>query len=236
MKLRTAIRYQILDFLKPLAIFYSVIILLMATVTIVFGAVSSTENVSFSNMEFNSIVFLCFCGVMTFQDDFKLFIQNGMTRKMIFQSFVCEFLCVAALMALVESVVGVFLQKIFEYHPLFFLLYENEGFLLQFIWLFLAYTATVFLAYLAATIRNRIGKAPFILGLITLGLILFILFPAINTASHGEFFSRLLPVIKFLMGYVGDSFQPLNPALLFIGVILACMAGSYLLTRRAEIK
>ena len=47
MKLRTAIRYQILDFLKPLAIFYSVIILLMATVTIVFGAVSSQKAIDF---------------------------------------------------------------------------------------------------------------------------------------------------------------------------------------------
>ena len=95
MKLRTAIRYQSLDFLKPLAIFYSVIILLMATVTIVIGAVTLPLK-TYPSLTWNSTLsfFCASAGVMTFQDDFKLFIQNGMTRKMIFQSFVCEFLCV----------------------------------------------------------------------------------------------------------------------------------------------
>ncbi len=236
MKLRTAIRYQILDLLKPLAIFYSIIILLMATVTIIFAAVSSAENVSFSSMEFNSVFFLCFCGAFTFQDDFKLFIQNGMTRKMIFKSFLCEFFFISALMALVETAIGTVLPNIFEYNPLFFHLYGNKGFVLQFIWLFLAYAATIFLAYLAAAIWNRIGKIPFILGLIALGLILFILFPAINTATDGEFFNRILPVLKLLIGYADNSVQLLYPSLFFAGVALACMAGSYLLTRRAEIR
>ena len=103
MKWKTAIRYQVSDMVKPLTIYYIILYGIVGLIQIITRFYNG--DTGFSGLEMSSMIFLFFCGVYAFLEDFRFFIQNGLTRKNIFKSQMLLFLFVAVLMGSLELIV-----------------------------------------------------------------------------------------------------------------------------------
>lgn len=234
-KLITGIKYQVSSFIKPLIIFYSIVYgLVAASLFITINA--GVARITFTMLEINSFIFLGFCSVMTFSDDFKLFIQNGMTRKMIFKSFLCEFIMISFMMALFESVMTYILHTNFDYQYLFQMTYGgNHSIVISFFWLFTLYFMFTMLAYLLATIKNKVGKKIFTITLIGIILIVLILMPALNIATNGAVLQKIAPLFNKIIGFVDGKVNLVYPIFTFVVIAIIAVIGSYLFTRKTEI-
>lgn len=234
-KLITGIKYQLIDLIKPLLIFYAIEYGLVA-ISLFITANAGEARISLGALELNSLVFLSICGVMTFSDDFKLFIQNGMTRKTIFKSFICEFIIVSFIMALIETVIAQSLYTNFEYQYLFKMIYgDKHSAVISFFWLFALYFMVTLIVYTCATVKNKIGKKPFIIALVSLILIAFILIPALNIATNGKLLIKFSPLLNKIFGFVNGKINLIYPISTFVIIAVIAVIGSYLFTRRTEV-
>lgn len=234
-KLITGIKYQVSTIIKPLIIFYSIIYgLVVASLFITTNA--GVTSITFTMLEINSFIFLGICSVMTFSEDFKLFIQNGMTRKMIFKSFICEFIMITFLMALFESVITYILHTNFDYQYLFQMTYgDNHSVVISFFWLFTLYFMFTMLAYLLATLKNKVGKKIFTITLIGFISIVLILIPALNIATDGALLQNIAPIFIKIIGFMDGKINFVYPIFTFVIIAMIAVIGSYLFTRKTEI-
>jgi hypothetical protein len=234
-KLITAIKYQLKDLLKPLIIFYAIEYGLVM-VSLLINANIGEGSVGVSGLEINSLVFLSFCGVLTFTTNFKFFIQNGMTRNNIFKSFICEFIIISFLMALVETVIAHILYTNFDYQYSFQMIYgDNHGVAISFFWLFALYFMVTMLIYLSANIKNRIGKKPFVITMVGLTLIVLILMPSFNILTDGMLFQKITPLLIKIMGFVDGQINFIYPIFTFTIIAVIAVICSYLFTRKTQI-
>lgn len=238
MKFKTAIQYQLTDLGKPMAIFYAVLYGGALAVTAIAMYLMGDEAGGFSGLDVSSIIFLMFCGVYAFLEDFQFFIQNGLTRRTIFQCQMTLFLIAAVFMGTFELMVEfLVLNNITEYVSMFDLIYGTDPVILvKWLWRIGMYFMVTNLAFLSSILQNRIGKRAFVLILIALGLILVVLLPAVNNFLDGAVADRILPILLAVMGITENGLQMLYPFLTFLGLSAVFMAGSYCLIRRAEVK
>lgn len=238
MKLKTAIWYQLCDIAKPVAIYYVILYTVAAGITAIAVFVEgSSEAGTISGMETSSVIFLMFCGVYAFLEDFRFFIQNGLTRKTIFKSQMILFFVVTAFMGtwemIVEGVIGGFIG----YHSMFQMIYgDGAAVWSRWIWQVSLYLMVANLAFLSTVIQNRIGKRPFLLIVFALCLIFVLLIPAINVAVDGRLANAVLPFLIKIMGVTENGIQIVYPIFTFLGITAATMAGTYGLLRRAEVR
>lgn len=234
-KLVTGIKYQLIDLMKPLLIFYAIEYGLVV-VSLIITANTGEARITLGALEINSFVFLSICGVFTFIDDFKLFIQNGMTRKTIFKSFICEFTIISFLMALIETIIAQSLHTYFDYQYLFRMIYgDNHSVVISFLWLFALYFMVTLVVYTCATIKNKIGKKPFFIALVSLILIAFIFMPALNIATDGKLLNNFTPLLNKVLGFVDGKINLIYPIFTFAIIAGIAVIGSYLFTRKTEV-
>lgn len=237
MKGKTAIRYQLEDMVRPLAIFYLVLYGVVGMILGVSLLGLGEERVGFSGLDMSSMIFLMFCGVYTFQEDFRFFIQNGLTRGMIFKSQNVLFAVLTVCMATFELSVEMLLGGQIEYRSMFRMIYgADHAIFVEWIWRICLYLMIVNGACFATLLQNRIGKRPFILMALALALVAVLLLPAINIVWNGRLAETVFPFLSKLMGVTDSGIHVQNPILTFLGVAAAAMGGSYLLLRRAELK
>ena len=124
MKWKTSMKYQITESIKPLAIFYGILYGLVGITLVISRAVADVGG--FSGMESSTMVFLLFCGVFSFVEDFRFFLQNGMTRRMIFQRECAQFSLISLFMMLVGTGMGALLHWLAAYESMFHLIYGHS--------------------------------------------------------------------------------------------------------------
>ena len=114
----------------------------------------------------------------------------------------------------------------------------GEGYgpgLLGFAWTLAFNLAIVFLSYALVVLHGRVGKAPFLLGLLAFGLLAFVLVPTVFQVVPGAADAAgavLLPAL----GFTAQGIVLANPIVLFAVVAVLSALAAYLLTRRAEVR
>ena len=158
-----------------------------------------------------------------------------MTRAQAYLSTALSFGVVALVFALVDQLLLAVLPLWGEQSIV--ALY-GEGYgpgLLGFAWTLAFNLAIVFLSYALAVLHGRVGKAPFLLGLLAFGLLAFVLVPTVFQVVPGAADAAgavLLPAL----GFTAQGIVLANPIVLFAVVAVLSALAAYLLTRRAEVR
>ena len=86
MRLKSSLKYQIWDCGKAMAAYYMILILVLVTYLRLAGTGETSGVVrSFMGIEAFTVLFSFIVGLYAFNDSFSLFIQNGLSRKTMFQ-------------------------------------------------------------------------------------------------------------------------------------------------------
>ena len=100
MNMKAAVKYQLNEFKYSVIIYYIVIACIMTFTFIMFFA---TKSQSESNgFEVATLIFLFVCGLNSFKENFRFFLQNGSSRKKLFVSQMLSMLVVSAGMSVVD--------------------------------------------------------------------------------------------------------------------------------------
>lgn len=265
MKLKAAVRYYLNDFKRPVIIFYGVVVALFL-IQLLIATLLHSDSASSGGMESASTIFLFVVGLNAFKTQFRLFLQNGLSRKTLFTGFAAGLVLLAAAMTLIDLAFGWFRGLFVSYESMYMerfgSLYADgssfkalaEGLL----WSFLAYVTAGMTGFLITSLYYRMNKALKLAVSIGVPALVFIVIPLIDGLyTNGAISAFFINVIAFALGYnVTVSFSdgligvftqfagfengiPLAPyrAVLF-SVLCTAVTGalSFLLIRRATVK
>lgn len=86
--LKSIIQYECMTSFKYIWIFYAIQYAIVGLITITIGLIMGTfEDVGTNCLEINTLIYVCVLGVLGFNEDFKMLIQNGFTRKYIYCNY-----------------------------------------------------------------------------------------------------------------------------------------------------
>lgn len=183
-KFKAIVRYQMADILFSMSVFFIVFAVCfgLGWAIIAFAGEGGTP---FKGMYLWMCVFLGLCGGISYSIDFKFALQCGVTRAQAYLSTALSFGVVALVFALVDQLLLAVLPLWGEQSIV--ALY-GEGYgpgLLGFAWTLAFNLAIVFLSYALVVLHGRVGKAPFLLGLLAFGLLAFVLVPTVFQVVPG---------------------------------------------------
>ena len=189
-------------------------------------------------LEINSLMYVGVLGALGFSQDFKMLLQNGFTRKIIFIGTLSMFFFVCGTMAFIDTIVGNLIHYFnHDYSSLYSSIYGYDNIFMNWLWLFLAYAFICCLLYLAVLALNKAGKMVFIaLGVILGGgvLVVIALFRYVFSA---ELVSKIADFFTRAMGFMGDgTVNYFFPAVTLILIISALLCGAYAVIRSTEIR
>lgn len=242
MKLTTALKYR----LKYIAISGSIYFGFFVAFAIIFPllgviAIGGSQEEVFSDLLFSPLIYgfiMAFIGV---NSDFKLFIQNGVSRKTIFITNIISNLIqsfgLAAICLLLKKIVDSL--PLFENFTLstFFLDVYSDGNLFKtlFIFTWILFFGTS-IALLAGTFNDRVQgmkKIVIILLLIMIPTGLLTLFPIASGTMLSPWVETF---VKLAFGFQNGAFHLLPVTIsLLVGMII-CLGITYLLNVRREVR
>jgi hypothetical protein len=156
MKLKPAIKYHLSDTIKPVAIFYGIVILLFVVFAIQI-ILSPATNSSMSGIDMATTIFLFVAGLNSYKTPLRLFVQNGLSRKTLVVSVALASLALTAFMTAADSLLSLAANLVIPYTILFQQFFAEWGspaasFFTGFLWTFsrhlMAYMAGFFISAL----------------------------------------------------------------------------------------
>lgn len=244
-KLNEMIRFECITALKPVAILY----IAQWGALAIFSLVNFLGNgiLPFGYMlEFCSMIFIFIFGLLSFQEDFKLFLQNGFTRRQIFFAESTMLVQVAALLAIIDTMsAGVLMQLSVYYTSLFTALYGvDQAWWMALAWRFVLYIAIAGISYCAAVLNHRIGKWSLLAFFIVLWVVFLVIVPAalselLPMATFYGVGTKLEQLLYYSIGYVNFSPRVINfayPLTLLIAISGITFGSAYALVRRASLR
>lgn len=142
-------------------------------------------------------------------------------------------------MSLIDTLIAPLLKQITPTQiTLFELMYgEGHSIILQWVILALIYFTTLLSTYLCTLIQHRIGKKTFFLGIIAIGLLLFIIVPLLIRYVPATSISDMISALSWIMGYGIDGTIHFIYPILLLGVCLSVIgAVSYTAIRQMELR
>jgi len=254
MNLNVSLKYQLHDSRKAIIIFYGVVIaLILLTIvsTRLFDNSFVTTKGTIGGIEITTMVFLFVLGMNSFKETFKMFVQNGVSRKTMFIGQLLSASLISLGMTMINTIIDAVCKKIvpvnedFSYESIIEIMYKSRyesyspGVLMlleKILFALCMYAAAVMSGYFIAALYYRMGKGAKIAVSVGTPVGLFVVLPVVNTLVFngriGRAFGRF---IIFAFGYSNGA----NPyygmvTLLLISVIFSAL--SWLLARRAVIK
>lgn len=239
-KLKPVIAYQFTTKLKAVGIFYTIQYAISAFILILIALLAGEKGTV--TFEPSTVTFISVIGILGFTEDFKALLQNGYTRKYIYLGTLANFLMLAGLMSLVDTLVSRLLYQAFSKHfTLFGNLYGNPNPIGQWLFFLSLYFLFSSLFYLGVLVVKKLGnlKALFLgvgisgLVLVVSALFQYVLAPE-TVAKIGEFF---LKVMGFVHGFASN--RPINlayPILTMLTLAAVFQLGGYAILRRSELK
>lgn len=243
--MKSAMIYQISEMKKPLLIYYAIIFFLLLAsflTTEVFLHISA-NGTTINGIEISSMIFIFVCGLNSFKEPFRMFLQNGLSRKTLFLSYLCSLLSVTGVMAIVDTSIGAIGHSLGSYQSAFHEFYWQHfsaagpgqvfvGFALS----LLLYTTSALTGYFIASLYYRMNKGLKLLVSIGVPVLLIIVLPIVDMGYANGVISRGLGEILLLASGVKAGYNPLYPLGSCI-ILSSVLAGlTYLLQRRAVIK
>lgn len=238
-KLTAIIRYECTTSFKYIWIFYAILLGVVLLLSVITGIGSGHFVKTSTNcLELNTLIYVGVLGVMGFQEDFKMLLQNGFTRKYIFIASLIMFAFISGTMALVDTVLAHLLHNFTEnYSSLYGNLYGYGNYVMNWLWLTLLYTATCTLLYLGVLLINRYGKRFCICLYALLGSLFLIIIALFRFVFSQEIVHNTLQVITKAAGFMADgTINYMNPLLTLCSIVILLSAISFLVIRRTELR
>lgn len=244
MKTLKVVRYNMSSVAKSIVLFYS-ILAAMTIITMVIAIVAETDEINSNFIDMSSWVYSMVIGVVFFTEYFKMYLQNGISRKTMFKGYILTFGAFAAGLAVIETLFALLSTKLTFIKSMLDLVYGqrfgNIPFALQILEAFLIYFAVGFFALffglflgILFTKLSKVMKAVIPVSF-SLGIILLMTLDGRfwNWAVAGWFGEAF----KFMGGFAYSSEG--MPYFLIVSCI--CIAGvfslfSWLMMRRATLK
>lgn len=105
-KLKSVIQYECITSFKYIWLFYGIQYAVVALITLIIGISTGTfECIGANTLEINSLIYVGVLGVLGFNQDFKMLLQNGFTRKIIFIATFSMFCFISGIMAFIDTTV-----------------------------------------------------------------------------------------------------------------------------------
>lgn len=237
-KLGTVIRYECITSFPYIWYFYGIQAMIVAFIYAVMVMIGGTDKVTASCFEYNTIVYVGILGILGYNEDFKMLIQNGFIRKYIFLATTTMFLFISSLMALVDTILGnVFHYLLNNYHSFYGVIYGYENPFFNWVWLVLLYFMICMIFYFFILVMNRIGKRGFLYLSILLGGIVMVGVSLFHYALSETTIEKIKEFFLKAMGFVGDgSVNHFLPLLTWFCIAALFGAASYAVIRRIELK
>ena len=248
MRIKTAMNYHLSDAKRSLIIFYGVVYV----IAIGFWALSkvfSQADFNYGGMESASMIFLFVAGLNSFKGPFRMFLQNGISRKTQFAGYAASLAILAVGMAVVDNLSDLLFARtsmFFEMYgmryvssPIYLITYQAgtvQSFAEGLLWTIVQYFVLGMVGFFISALYYRMNKALKLLVSIGLPVLLFILLPIVDTNfTHGVIYDSLFRFIGFCMGYL-NGFNPYYAVVSGIVLSLFLAGLSYLAIRRATVK
>jgi hypothetical protein len=209
MKLKAAVRYYLNDFKKPTILFYGILMVLFLLQLMIATLVHEDPGSS-SGMEFASTIFLFVAGLNAFKAQFRLFLQNGMSRRTLYTGFVAGLLILAAAMTVIDLAFGWFRGLFAPYQTMYMdrfgSLYANKNNLNALadglLWSFLAYVTAGMTGFMITSLYYRMSKAWKLAVSIGVPMLVFIGIPLIDGLyTKGAITAFGINILAFAFGF-----------------------------------
>lgn len=238
-KLKPIVQYECVTSFKYIWIFYGIEYAIVSLITIIIGiAEGSFKDVGTSLLEMNTIIYVGILGVLGFNEDFKMLIQNGFTRKYIWIATVSMFGFISGIMAVVDTVTGTLFHYFRNgYESLYGKLYGYENLFLNWLWLFLLYMLICSFFYLGILTVNKIGKTSALYLAIALGGMILLLIALFRFVFPSEMLMEVKELFLKFMGFMPDgTIHCYCPVMTFLLIIGIWGIGSYVILQKTELK
>ncbi|MEA4849136.1 MAG: hypothetical protein VB106_18030 [Clostridiaceae bacterium] len=149
-------KYQLYDFWKAVVIFYSIIILILFSITALVS--KNVENVSFGGLEMATAIFLFVSGLNCFKSNFKFMLANNVSRKGFYLGNTIALVSVSAFMALLDAIRNIVVGLNLPYESVVMQLYKSNSFFAGFLWSFGLYSFFVCLGWFITMLYYSCNK------------------------------------------------------------------------------
>jgi hypothetical protein len=246
MNIKPAYFYQLNDHKRAVITFYCVIAALLVAVSLSVLRVGTSGTVKLG-LDGASVVFIFILGLCSFREPFLMLIQNGVTRKSAYQSWLLAALTIALVMAVLDKIVLLTgkavgsitdnLQCLSTIEQIYNMLKEGPVLrqIIVFFFDLLLYAAAASAGYLITVLFYRTNKY----GKVAIGagvpVFLFFVFPILDYALFKSVISKA--IVGFMDFAFGITAQNPYMGMITLAVLFAVFSlFSWLLIRKAEVK
>ena len=243
MKLKASVRYFIRENVVALSVYYGIILCMYMLFIFAYMRFKGSV-ISMGGLDFSSSVFISVVGLNSFKSPFRMFLQNGYSRRSVFTGFALSGVLMSGVLSLLDSLSSLGLSRIIPYSSGFVQMYSEryteaesllslpEGFL----WRFTFYLLFITAGYLIAALYYRMSKLLKVLVSAGVPVFLVILLPIIDsTLAGGAIYRGLYKFISFTLGFRHGA----NPYIAVLSfMVFTAVSGflAFLLIRRAAVQ
>lgn len=253
MKLNASIKYQLADSKKSILVFYTVI---LSVITLTFFSAlkaidSITVTANVGGIEGATIIFLFIVGLNSFKDNFRMLLQNGVSRKTMFKGFILTSLIIAIGMSLIGNIIlqlgklMVLVNDKIIFLGMFEELYgqryigNSSGFQINLegtlFWI-CVYSTVLMIGYFITVLYYRMNKGGKIAVSVGVPVFLMIGLPIIDlTLINVEIYGTMLKIFLFAFGFFNGA-NPYYGMVTCILIYLLFSVLSWLLIRKAVVR
>lgn len=211
----------------------------VAFIALIIGIImGSFEEVGVATLEINTAIYVGVLGVLGFNQDFKMLIQNGFTRKMIFTATFFMFCFTSGIMAAIDTIVSNLIHHFNDnYISLYSQLYGFHNLFMNWLWLFLLYILVCCLLYFVILVIHKIGKTASIYLGIELGACILMLISAFQYVFSTELINNIVDFLMKAFGFMSDgTINYIYPVLTLVLIISILASGAYIVIQHTELK
>ena len=219
-------KFQILDNLQAVGIFYGIVVVIIALMSLKPDVQSGTNHVS--GMDGASAIFIFVAGLNCFKSNFKFMQLFNVSRRTFYAMTLLSLLTLAAGMTLVDAALAQLFKLMIDYKSLFEALY-NQGLAAQLLWEFAFLSMAVTVGWFVNLLYYRSSK------LLKIVISLSPVYLSILSGFIGRTFPAFFNAIAFLLGFAPGISPVLSALGLAISTVIA-LTLSFLLIRKAPIK
>lgn len=240
MKLKKAIKYNLVVTGKSMITFYCVVAAVYIFLTVLFAMLDGIQGNA--SMEMAAMIFLFSVGVVFYSEYFKMFLQNGISRKTMFISVGVSLFIGAAVMSLLDTLIGLVMSNAGIITPLMRMIYgariaelsAAQSFIELF---FLSLTLYFFLAvlgYFVGIVFAKLSKTMRIVLPVGLPVLLIAGVILDLNITNGNIMGSIGKFFLFVSGFQNDgNMNILTVSCLCFALIFLLL--SWLLIRRATV-
>ena len=246
--MKMALKYHLRHTVKPLIIFYLVILVFVILNTIGAasreGSASPSNGLNYCGLETATAIFLLVLGLNFFRENFLMFMQHSRSRSTLFVSGILAVLCLCAFTALIDSLLSLIASAAGSYTTVYMALFHQRyaslgataRVLESGLWHFCVYLVFSLTGLFITILYYRLNKALKLTVSIGVPVLLFIGLPYLwfRYDWNFRFFGLIDLIIKGVSGNYG--MLPLLSAATFalLGIVIAGLC--FVLQRGAVIK